>query len=156
KIKKKYLAIVRGHTPANMVIDYPLMKENGTIQEAITHFTTLVCTEINVALGKHNTSRYALVQAEPQTGRMHQLRKHFAHIHHPMIGDRPHGCNKQNKLFKENWQMDTMMLHASELEFIHPSTNEIVLLKAKPQSEFLRTLAFLNFPAKFDFINKKS
>src|SRR5690606_12025640 len=104
KIHKKYLAIVRGHTPDSMEIDYPLRKENGNLQDAVTHFSTLVKSEIDIPFGKHQTSRYSLVEAEPQTGRMHQLRKHFAHINHPIIGDRPHGCNKQNRHFKETWQ----------------------------------------------------
>jgi len=76
---------------------------------------------------------------------MHQLRRHFAHINHPIIGDRPHGCNKQNKLFKDKWKMDTMMLHALALEFLHPVTKSILKLAAKPQSEFNRTLEILNF-----------
>jgi len=145
QIKKAYLAIVRGHTPEKMTIDYPLMKENGNQQEAITHFSTLAHTELDLPFGKHSTSRYSLVKAEPQTGRMHQLRRHFAHINHPIIGDRPHGCNKQNKLFKDKWKMDTMMLHALALEFLHPVTKSILKLAAKPQSEFNRTLEILNF-----------
>lgn len=144
KISKKYLAIVRGHTPDFMIIDYALMKENGTMQDAVTHFKTLQHTEIDIPFGKHLTSRYSLVEAEPQTGRMHQLRKHFAHINHPIIGDRPHGCNKQNKLFKEKWQMDTMLLHASQLQFIHPVTNREISLKAKPHTEFYRTAELLH------------
>lgn len=143
KISKRYLAIVRGHTPDTMEIDYPLRKENGNLQDAITLFKTLVKTEIAIPFGKHQTSRYSLVQAEPQTGRMHQLRKHFAHINHPIIGDRPHGCNKQNKHFKEKWQMDSMMLHASELSFIHPVSNKKIELKANPHPEFLRVLDIL-------------
>ena len=144
QITKKYLALVRGFTPDEMDIDYPLMKENGQIQEAFTHFKTLAKAEIEVAFGKHNTSRYSLVEACPQTGRMHQLRKHFAHIHHPIIGDRPHGCNKQNKLFKENWQMDKMLLHASVLIFIHPITQEKLHLKAQIHAEFTRMLNMMN------------
>ena len=147
QIKKKYLAIVRGHTPDEMEIDYPLKKENGVVQEAFTFFKTLQKTEIDTPLGKHPTSRYSLVEAEPQTGRMHQLRKHFAHIHHPIIGDRPHGCNKQNKLFKETWKMDTMLLHASELQFIHPFSKEKIHLKAQLQSEFIRVMNILNMQA---------
>lgn len=142
-IKKKYLAIVRGHTPDELAIDYPLKKENGVIQEAFTYFKTLQKAEIEVAFGKHTTSRYSLVEAEPQTGRMHQLRKHFAHIHHPIIGDRPHGCNKQNKLFKDTWEMDTMLLHASELQFIHPITKEKLHLKAPLHSEFKRMMELM-------------
>lgn len=145
KIKKKYLAVVRGYTPDEMDIDYPLLKENGVLQEAFTSFKTLQRTEIPLAFGKHTTSRYSLVKAAPQTGRMHQLRKHFAHINHPIIGDRPHGCNKQNKLFKDTWQMDTMLLHASELVFEHPFKKTILSFKADIHPEFKRTLKLLNF-----------
>lgn len=143
-IQKKYLAVVRGHTPDEMDIDYPLRKENGVMQEAFTAFKTVQKTEIPVAFGKHTTSRYSLVEATPQTGRMHQLRKHFAHINHPIIGDRPHGCNKQNKLFKDTWQMDTMLLHASELKFEHPYEKTILHFKANIQPEFSRSLNLLN------------
>ncbi|WP_353137446.1 pseudouridine synthase [Pseudopedobacter sp.] len=146
EVKKTYLAIVRGHSPKEMTINHPLLKENGNEQEAITCFATLAHTEIDLPFGKHPTSRYSLIQAEPQTGRMHQLRRHFAHINHPIIGDRPHGCNKQNKLFKDKWQMDTMMLHAAKLELLHPVTKNTLKLAAKPQSEFNRTLKILNFP----------
>jgi len=144
-IKKKYLAIVRGHTPDDMEIDYPLAKENGTIQDAFTYFKTLKRAEIPFAFGKHQTSRYSLVQAEPQTGRMHQLRKHFAHINHPIIGDRPHGCNKQNKFFKETWQMDKMLLHASALSFIHPVSKIAIELEAQPQPEFIRMMDLMHW-----------
>jgi tRNA pseudouridine65 synthase len=78
---------------------------------------------------------------------MHQIRKHFAHILHPIIADRPHGCNKQNKLFKEKWQMDTMMLHAHRMAFMHPLSNEVINVQASLQAEFLRTLNFLQFNA---------
>lgn len=143
KVSKKYLAIVRGHTPDEQDIDYPLRKENGTLQEAFTHYKTLARSELDVPLGNHPTSRYSLVQAQPQTGRMHQLRKHFSHIFHPIIGDRTHGCNKQNKLFKERWQMETMLLHATQLSFMHPITGAQITIEAPLQDEFLRVLNFM-------------
>jgi tRNA pseudouridine65 synthase len=102
-------------------------------------------TEVPVPLGAFNTSRYSLVEVKPETGRMHQIRKHLAHIHHPIIADRPHGCNKQNKLFKETWMMDSMLLHAKEIEFKHPLTHETLHIKANISTEFARTLRFLNF-----------
>jgi len=142
-VNKKYLAIVRGHTPDAEAIDYPLRKENGVLQEAFTEYTTLARVELNIALGSHPTSRYSLVEAIPTTGRMHQLRKHFAHINHPIIGDRPHGCNKQNRMFKERWEMDTMMLHASYQSFTHPITGTGVIIEAPLQGEFLRVLGLL-------------
>ncbi|MDX1373526.1 MAG: pseudouridine synthase [Nitrososphaeraceae archaeon] len=145
KTDKSYLAIVRGFTVNKGIIDYPLRKENGQLQEAVTHYTTLKKTEIDLPFGKHETSRYSLLQLKPETGRMHQIRKHLAHIDHPIIGDRPHGCNKQNRLFKEKWEMDKMMLHAKSLQFIHPITEENLVIEANISSEFERCLDFLSF-----------
>jgi len=142
-VQKNYLAVVRGHTPDEGQIDYPLRKENGVLQQAETSYKTLKRTEIDFPLGAHPTSRYSLLEAIPQTGRMHQLRKHFAHIHHPIIGDRPHGCNKQNKFFKETWQMMTMLLHASKMEFIHPVSNQTIVIEAALQYEFKRVMGLL-------------
>lgn len=144
-IAKKYLAVVRGYAPDHMDIDYPLVKENGAIQDAFTSFVTLQRAELAVPLGKHPTSRYSLVEAAPTTGRMHQLRKHFAHIFHPIIGDRKHGCNKQNRFFKAEWEMTTMLLHASELRFKHPLTQEDIHLKAPLQEEFKRVMTLMNW-----------
>lgn len=138
KVHKTYLAIVRGYTPDSLAIDYPLKREDGVVQEAFTRLTTLQRTEIPLASGKHASSRYSLVELEPTTGRMHQLRKHMAHVMHPIIGDRPHGCNKQNKLFKEQFAMHTMLLHARNLTFVHPETGQAVYIAAPPQAEFIR------------------
>ena len=140
KVKKKYRALVRGFTPESGTIDYALTREDGKVQEAITHYSRLETFEIPVALGKHATSRYSLLEVEPQTGRMHQIRKHLAHIFHPIIGDRPHGCNKQNKLFLEKWEMNTMLLHAEEIRFLHPVSHEPVIIQAELSAVFKRTL----------------
>lgn len=152
-VTKKYLAILRGHAPAEMTIDYPLMKENGMMQEAVTYFKTLKYAEIPYALGKHLTSRYSLVEAAPTTGRMHQLRKHFAHIFYPIIGDRKHGCNKQNRFFKEQWNMTTMMLHASELNFRHPVTDQEVHIRAGVSDEFASVMALMEWDYTLNGIN---
>jgi tRNA pseudouridine65 synthase len=144
-VRKKYLAIVRGHTPDKEDIDYPLRKENGALQEAFTSFITLKRAEIEVAFGGHATSRYSLIEAEPQTGRMHQIRKHMSHIFHPIIGDRTHGCNKQNKLFKDTWEMTTMLLHASQVSFKHPVTGNAISIQADMQPEFTRMVELLDF-----------
>ncbi|RYY08167.1 MAG: pseudouridylate synthase [Sphingobacteriaceae bacterium] len=145
RVQKKYLAILRGHTADYQEIDYPLRKENGTLQEAFTAFKTLNRTELDIPLGTHPTSRYSLVEAKPTTGRMHQLRKHFSHIFHPIIGDRTHGCNKQNRMFKQNWQMETMLLHAAEISFIHPVSGNPIVIKAPLQSQFLQVMQLMGW-----------
>jgi tRNA pseudouridine65 synthase len=146
KIKKRYLAIVRGFTADSGEINYPLLnEETREVQEAFTSYKTLGRAEIEVPFGKHNTSRYSFVELTPLTGRRHQLRRHMAHIFHPIIGDRPHGCNKQNRLWKEKWAMTTMLLHASELIFGHPVTGQEIHIRADIQTEFRKALTLLNF-----------
>lgn len=145
QVQKKYLAIVRGHTADTEDIDYPLRKENGTLQDAFTTYTTLKRAELDIPFGAHPTVRYSLVEAVPATGRMHQLRKHFSHIFHPIIGDRTHGCNKQNKFFKGTWDMTTMLLHASYLSFNHPITGESITIRADLQPEFKRVMQLMKW-----------
>ncbi|MGZ3757383.1 MAG: pseudouridine synthase [Mucilaginibacter sp.] len=138
QVQKSYMAVVRGYTPDKEEINYPLRKENGTLQDALTNYITLQRAEIDVPLGSHATSRYSLIEVKPETGRMHQIRKHLSHVFHPIIGDRTHGCNKQNKLFKERWEMTTMLLHAASLSFIHPVTRKQISIEAPLQQEFKR------------------
>lgn len=145
KIEKTYKAIVRGYTPPTGIINYALSNDKGKVQEALTHYKTLKHAELNVPLGKFKTSRYSLVEVYPKSGRLHQIRKHFTHIYHPIIADRPHGCNKQNKLFKEKWEMDTMMLHAKELVFTHPILNKRVIIKAPLHAEFQRMIKLMEW-----------
>ena len=144
-LTKTYMAIVRGYAPSKQTIDYPLQNDHGKLQKAVTSFETIATTEIDIPLGKHSTSRYSLVKVHPQTGRMHQIRKHFAHIMHPIIGDRPHGCNKQNRLFLKKWNISNMFLHARQLRFIHPLDHYQVTITAPPQPEFEHGLEILSF-----------
>lgn len=143
EVGKEYRAIVRGWTPQSDIIDYALTNDRGKTQDARTTFKTLNRYEIDLAHGKFQTSRYAEVALYPETGRMHQLRKHMSHIFHPIIGDRPHGCNKQNRLWKNTFQMETMMLHAIELSFVHPDTNSEITIRAPFQGEYNRVKQIL-------------
>ncbi|WP_035333216.1 pseudouridine synthase [Dyadobacter crusticola] len=150
-VDKTYHAIVRGFTPEQLDIDYPLKKENGTMQEAFTAMRALLHSEVGFSVGKHPTSRYSLVELKPTTGRMHQLRKHMAHIFHPIIGDRPYGCNKQNRYFKEQFGVMEMMLHASELSFTHPMLGSRHELRAPYQNAFAGMLDLLGFEVGLTF-----
>lgn len=145
EVDKTYLAVVRGFTDDTGEIDYPLKNERGKSQEAITIYRTLERVEVGIPFGRYATQRYSLVRAFPLTGRTHQIRKHFAHILHPIIGDRPHGCNKQNKFFKEQWNMTTMLLHAFSLEFTRPMSGKRLLIRAMPGKDFTTTLGALGF-----------
>ncbi len=150
QVHKEYLAIVRGYTEDIFEIDYPLQREEGprgqgTLQEAFTRGKTLGRTELPIPFGRHASSRYSLVELAPTTGRMHQLRKHMAHIFHPIIGDRPHGCNKQNRFFKEQFGLTSMLLHARLLTFTHPVQEREVSLTAPLSAEFEQMKRELGF-----------
>lgn len=140
EVEKKYIAILRGWTKEEEeTIDYDLVNENEVKQKAVTYYRRLQTSEINLPFLKHQTSRYCLVEAIPETGRFHQLRKHFKHILHPILGCRKHGCNKQNKLLLQTFNMTRMTLHAYQLTFTHPITGERITVNAMIDEEFKKT-----------------
>ncbi len=137
-VEKEYHAIVRGHILVEGESKQTLTNESGKTQDAHTLFSPIKHTEIDLPSGKFSTSRYTLIHLSPITGRMHQLRKHMDIMRHPIIGDRPYGCNKQNKLFLEHFELSEMMLNCKRMKFQHPITNETMEIKANYSSEFLR------------------
>ena len=143
EMHKTYHAIVRGFLNENGTLDYPLLNPSEKMQDAITHYEVIKQFEINVALGQFQTSRYSLVSLNPETGRYHQLRKHMAHLRHPIINDRPHGCNKQNKLWKKKLGHESMLLHAKTLSFKHPKTEEDIFIEAPYSIEFEKAFTLL-------------
>ena len=144
KVRKEYHAIVRGFTDDSGKIDYALVNDKGLTQSARTIYITHKKWEITKSFGRYKTSRYAYVHVFPETGRMHQIRKHFAHIFHPIIGDRPHGCNKQNRFFKREFNLMEMLLHAKSYSFEHPVTSDKIIIQAPIRNEFMRIVSLLD------------
>lgn len=151
-MEKKYWVMVRGWVLEPGAIDYALAdKETGKGRlDAITRYTPLEHSEIEAPIGlRYPTARFSLVEARPETGRRHQIRKHFAHINHPVIGDVRHGDVKQNKYFRDVFLHKRMMLHAASLKFEHPVNQHIMTIQAPLDESFLRglELAGLHAPA---------
>ena len=144
KVRKEYHAIVRGFTDDSGKIDYALVNDKGFTQSARTIYTTHKKWEITKSFGRYKTSHYAYVHVFPETGRMHQIRKHFAHIFHPIIGDRPHGCNKQNRFFKKEFNLMEMLLQAKSYSFEHPVTSDKIIIQAPLRNEFMRIVSLLD------------
>ena len=142
-VHKQYLVVVRGWPePAEGVIDYPLpgSRETGPRREARTRYRRLATVEVPIALGRYPQQRYALLRAEPESGRFRQIRKHLAHIHHPVIGDCQHGRGDHNRLYKQHFGCHRMLLHAWRLDFRHPQTGEPMSLQAPLDGEYLALL----------------
>lgn len=142
---KYYLCVTRGFVPDHGHIDKPLAKENGKLQDAFTEYAHLAQVELPIAVSRYPTSRYSMVLVKPLTGRMHQIRRHMAHIRHYIIGDKTHGECKQNKMFQERFHSDTMMLHAWKLAFTHPRYGETIQLTAPLQPAFSALLEQMGF-----------
>jgi tRNA pseudouridine65 synthase len=132
---KTYFAIVRGYAPEEGTIDSPIRPDKDHLhkaaQEALTHFTRLATVELPIAVGRYPTARYSLVRIKPETGRMHQIRKHFAHLRHYIIGDTRHGDWRHNRMFGERLSSPFLLLHAAALAFEHPFTRAPVEIKAQ-------------------------
>lgn len=123
RVRKRYLALVRGWPPESGEIDQPLARDPELPSAgqprlgALTRYQRLHCFEWPFAVdGRHPTSRYALVAAEPVTGRRHQIRRHFKHIAHPLVGDTTHGKGAHNRAVAEWLGTQRLWLHCEWME----------------------------------------
>lgn len=142
QVSKLYYAIVRGYTPEADTIDNPIKPDkdhkNKAPQDAVTHYQRLATIELPIPVGRYQTSRYSLVSVQPETGRMHQIRKHFAHIRHYIVGDKRHGDWRHNKMFLEELNSPFMLLHAAELTFTHPFSGDDICITAQIPDNMLQ------------------
>lgn len=133
-IQKEYLAVVRGYTPPKETIDHPIKKDvtklNAEPKPAVTHYITLAQIELPIPVGRYQTARYSLVKIKPETGRMHQIRRHFKHINHHILRDKTYGDWRHNKMILDQYGWHPMFLHASRLQFQHPFTEKEIIITA--------------------------
>lgn len=142
RVGKRYLAVVRGWTDEAGEIDHPLARHRrAEAREATTRYRRLAVCELPIPIGAFDTARYSLVEAMPESGRHHQIRRHFKHISHHLIGDTTYGDGRHNRLFRQHLRCHRMLLHASRLELDHPQTGGRLRLAAPLAGEFARVAA---------------
>lgn len=146
-VEKGYLAMVRGYLLKGGTLNYALKEELDKIadknvnrdkdaQEAVTCWQHLLNGEYHAPIGNYDSARFSLIALKPLTGRKHQLRRHLAHLRHPIMGDTTHGDGKQNKYLKTHLGEQRLMLHAAELKLNHPVTGESLALHAPVPPSF--------------------
>lgn len=151
KLQKEYIAVVRGYTEFEALIDYELKvildkkadkdrNPNKEPQEVKTFYERLATVELPYAVSRYPVARYSLVKLLPQTGRKHQLRRHMKHIFHPIVGDTKYGRNEHNRLFREKFDCHRLLLHANKLTFEHPVSKEKLSIEAKFDEVFERVI----------------
>jgi tRNA pseudouridine32 synthase/23S rRNA pseudouridine746 synthase len=133
RVHKRYEAIVDGAMPVQdewSVIDAPLMADwpNRPLQKvdpagkpSLTRWRAL--SSSSAPDGKTEATHLLL---EPLTGRSHQLRVHLLSIGHPILGDALYGNADVQA------RAPRLLLHASELGFVHPVTQQALCLQSPP------------------------
>jgi tRNA pseudouridine65 synthase len=123
-VDKRYVALVRGAPPASGVVDHPIpRREGGPRVDAKTSFTTLELLEVDWTADVDRDPRlpsrgaYAVVEARPETGRLHQVRRHMKHAGHPVIGDANYGRGEHNRAIARRFGLARLALHARALGF---------------------------------------
>jgi tRNA pseudouridine65 synthase len=129
EVEKRYLALVRGAPPETLSIDHALTPEDGGVAQAAS-------TDVRRLA---QFGRYAWVEARPQTGRLHQIRRHLKHISCPIIGDVKYGKGEHNRFFRERYSLHRLALHAASLR-LRGLTGEPLEILAPLTPELARTL----------------
>ena len=131
RTKKCYWAVVRGWTDDEGLVEKPLpTAHNPTPKESRTHYRTLAKVELPHPVGPYQTARYSLVECRPETGRFHQIRLHFRHLRHPILGDTKYGDKKHNRFVASEYGSDILFLHAGQLTVRHPDGQSELALQA--------------------------
>ena len=139
-IEKRYLALVRGLLAVDSgVIDYAIPRgEDGSPRvPAVTRFR---------CVARSSVDRCSLVEAMPETGRLHQIRKHLRHIDHPLVGDVKHGSGEINRRYRELYALHRLALHAWFLSFLHPVTGARITVTAPMPDDLGSALDALGLP----------
>lgn len=158
QVDKTYLAVVRGHPAEAGRIDHPLTRRydayearraaaDGAAQPAVTDYRRLAVAELPQRVDRYPTSRYALLELSPHTGRRHQLRRHLKHIAHPIIGDATYGKGAHNRLFEQLFGCRRLLLACLAMRLTHPLSGAPLLLRAPLAGDFSDVLGRLGWSA---------
>lgn len=147
EIKREYVAIVNGVLTAGGSINEPIgrhktMRTKMAVtpggKHAITHYRVIA-----------KSAAYTLVHVILETGRTHQIRVHFAHIKHPIVGDPTYGGrlkipgNINEKLEEYIKNFNRQALHARKLTLTHPRTGELMTFEAKLPKDMEKLIKLL-------------
>lgn len=138
RVDKHYLALVRGWPPADTAVDHALRPDDAPpdspAQDARTRLRCLATLNLPIPVDHYPSTRAALVLAEPETGRHHQIRRHLKHLAHPIIGDATHGKGPVNRWWAAHLDVQRLWLHAWRLGLAHPVTGEALCIESGLQS----------------------
>jgi tRNA pseudouridine65 synthase len=115
---------------------------------ALTEYTRVAVVSVPVydaESGRERAQSYALVEARPHSGRLHQIRRHLKHLGHPLIGDANYGRGEHNRLCRERFGLARLALHAASLAFDHPESGARVCFTAPLPDDLRGPLGQMGF-----------
>ncbi len=146
-VDKVYLVMVRGWPGADGCIDYPLDAPGKPERRpAITRWRLLHSVELPIAIGRYDSARWSLLEARPESGRYRQIRRHFHHIHHHVLGDTSHGDGRHNRALRQHFGVYRLMLHAWRVRLDHPFSGQPIEITAPCDDEWATLMQGLGWP----------
>ena len=142
EVRKVYVALILGQMrAANGKIELPIGRHPYNFQKmaVVMERGREACTQYRTIAVSNGIS---LVKILLHTGRTHQIRVHFSHFGHPVLGDALYGGRPQHSPYAAPRQM----LHAYEIAFVHPRTGKKLNFKAPLPNDFLDALRGLKLP----------
>ncbi|MGO2414613.1 MAG: RluA family pseudouridine synthase, partial [Cobetia crustatorum] len=141
KMTKLYLALVEGRWDARRdYVNAPLERYDGGNGERRVRVDEAGKTASTRYAVREAFSSMTLVEAEPVTGRTHQIRVHSVHAGHSLLGDTKYGTERGNALARKVG-LERLFLHAAQLSFPDPSDGRTVTVRAPLDARMKRVLA---------------
>jgi len=132
-VARVYIALVQGDPPASGAIDAPVGRDiRARTRMAVTNRGKPARTTYQVL---ERFGRAALVECRLETGRTHQIRVHFQHIRHPLVGDTVYRRGTRHGI-----EFPRQALHAAELSLRHPASGEPMTWRSPLPRDFKRLL----------------
>jgi tRNA pseudouridine65 synthase len=157
RVRKNYLAVLRGWCPEQLDIDHPLReiddpgyadRRTEAAASAQTVLRRLALAELPFSVDRYASSRYSLAWLQPLSGRRHQLRRHMKHISHPIIGDAKYGKGLHNRFFQQQLGVSGLLLSCIGLGFAHPVSGHALQLRCRPSPQLCAAADALGWSAQ--------
>lgn len=153
EVSKTYCAIVQGSVPKEEgIINHPLMESPKNPGTMVVHSSGKKSITLYRVIERFRAFTY--VEAQPLTGRTHQVRVHFKAIGHPLAIDPLYGSSEPIFLsqFKKDYKekdepekpvINRLPLHAFRISFREPTDEKTLVLEASMPKDFQRMLKYL-------------
>lgn len=146
-VGKTYQALVHGRLGVQRAeLNYPTMRSSRERQKMFVHPDGRPSVTVYEVVAEYQdptqpTELLSMVECLPKTGRMHQIRVHFAHIRHPLVSDRLYAGRKRYK--QDITWCPRHFLHASQIEFTHPRSKRKMRVEAPLFDDLRKSLDLL-------------